>query len=51
MHFKQLQIKPRKSSEAAMGFEPMTCNTGAVLYQLSYEALLEAGQVNSVSRA
>ena len=28
-----------------MGFEPMTCNTGAMLYQLSYEASLEAGQV------
>ena len=39
---KQLQIKPRilkeKKSEAPTGFEPMTCYTGVMLYQLSYEA-------------
>ena len=36
----------QKNSEAPMGFEPMTShNTGAMLYQLSYEASLEAGQV------
>ena len=29
-----------------MGFEPMTfCDTGMMLYRLSYEALPEAGQV------
>ena len=45
-HLKQLQRKPRKKSEASTGFEPMTSiNTGAMFYQLSYEALLEAGQV------
>ena len=38
---KQLQIKLRiqkKNSEAPTRFETMTCFTGAMLYQLSYEA-------------
>ena len=35
-----------QNSEAPMGFEPMTfCDTGMMLYRLSYEALPEAGQV------
>ena len=44
---KQLQRKPRKKSEAPMGFKPMTsvipvrcCTNWATVY----EALLEAGQ-------
>ena len=40
---KQLQRKPRKKSEAPLGFKPMT-SVIPVRYQLSYEALLEAGQ-------
>ena len=42
---KHLQIKPRKNSEASTEFEPMTCDIGAMLYWLSYEASPEAGQV------
>ena len=44
---KQPQRKSRKNSEASMGFEPMTSapDTGAILYQLRYQASLEAGQV------
>ena len=36
---KQLQRKPRKNSEASTGFEAMT-NTGTMIYQQSYKALL-----------
>ena len=42
---KQLQRKPRNNSEASTGFG--TCDlsdSSAMLYQLSYEASLEAGQ-------
>ena len=45
---KQLQIKPRKNSEAPTGFKPMT-STILVQYalqtELLYEASLEAGHV------
>ena len=44
---KQLQIKPRKNSEAPAGFEPITyaIPVRCRLYQLSYGASPEAGQV------
>ena len=34
----------RKIPEVSTGFEPMSSAPGAMLYQLGYEALLEAGQ-------
>ena len=37
---KQLQRKPGKYPEAPAGFEPDLRDTSAMLYQLSYEALL-----------
>ena len=41
-----LQIKPRKKSESPTGFQLMTLrDTSVMLYQLSYDASLEAGQV------
>ena len=43
---KQLQIKPRKNSEAPTEFEPMVeHHTGSHGGQLSCETSLEAGQV------
>ena len=47
-YFKQLQIKPKKNSEANGIQTHDLCNTGAMLYQLSCEASLEAGQVQVV---
>ena len=40
--YKKLQIKLRKFFETPTGFKPMTFATGVMLYQLSYEASLEA---------
>ena len=38
-HFKQLVLRSLKKFRASTGFEPVTsANTGAMLYQLSYEA-------------
>ena len=38
--FKQLRKRSLKKIQASAGFEPVTlCDTGAVLYQLSYEAI------------
>ena len=46
---KQLQRKPRKNSEASTGFKPMElCDTGAMLYQLSYEASLGQERVQFI---
>ena len=43
---KQLQIKPRKNSEAPTGVQTHDLHdTSGMLYQLSYEASMEAGQV------
>ena len=42
---KAVTKKAQKNSEASWGFEPMTSpDTGAMLYQLSYEASPEADQ-------
>ena len=43
---KQLQIKPRKQFWGSNGIPTHDlCDTGAMLYQLNYEASPEAGQV------
>ena len=39
--FTVVKLSPEKKTEAPMGFKPKTCNTGAMLYQLSYEASLK----------
>ena len=45
--FKQLRKRSLKKILASAGFEPVTsCDTGAVLYQLSYEAITVGEQVN-----
>ena len=41
MHFKQLQIKPRKNSKAPTGFKPMT---SAILVQCSTDRAMKPRQ-------